>query len=401
LEFNSRMMNIQEKLNKIKSRHLQVCSRCIYDETVSNIYFDEQGVCNYCLSSDELLEQYNTGKEEGRRELDRIMKQIKHEGRNKKYDCIIGVSGGTDSSYLLHLAVKEYGLRPLAVHYDNTWNSAIATENIRKVLSKLNVDIYTYVVDNKEVDDYVRSFMLAGVPELDAPTDIAAPEILYRACGKYGVKYVLEGHSFIAEGVSPMGNNYFDGKYIQDIHKKFGKVKEKTYPNMTFYRFLKWTFFKRIKKIRPLWYITYSKESAREILEKEYNWVYYGGHHLENRITDFTHSYYNPIKFSIDNRNWSLAAAARNGIMTREEALEIYCTYLEVDKTLLQYVKKRLELSDEEFERIMNIPKKSFRDYKTYKKRFELLRPFFYVLAKANLVPMSFYIKYCFPLEKH
>lgn len=168
----------------------------------------------------------------------------------------------------------------------------------------------------------------------------------------------------------------------------------KTFPNMTFAAFMKWVLIKRIKKIRPLWYINYSKEEARDHLEKNYGWQYYGGHHLENRMTAFLHTVYNPQKFGIDNRNWSLAAAARNNLMTRDEALRIYHSPIESDKELIEYFKKRLSLPEEEYRRIMSGQKKTFKDFKTYKKRFETLRPLFYLLAKAHLVPMSFYIKY-------
>ncbi|HVG40827.1 MAG TPA: hypothetical protein VM888_04370, partial [Chitinophagaceae bacterium] len=207
------------------------CSRCIYDERVSRISFDEEGVCNYCKMSDELKQQYKTGMPEGEAELFKIIEAIKAAGKDKKYDCVIGVSGGTDSSYTLAKAM-EWGLRPLAVHFDNTWNTAVASRNITLVTQKLGVDLSTYVVDNKEMDDITRSFFYSGVPELDCPTDIALAEVLYRAANKAGVRYILEGHSFITEGVSPMGTNYFDGKYIKDIHKKFGKLRLKTFPNM-------------------------------------------------------------------------------------------------------------------------------------------------------------------------
>jgi N-acetyl sugar amidotransferase len=372
---------------------MRICSRCIYDERVSRISFDQNGVCNYCKMSDDLKAQFKTGTPEGERNLLQMVEQIKKEGRNKKYDCIMGVSGGTDSSYALAKA-KEWGLRPLAVHFDNTWNSAIATENIRKVTTSLKVDLYTHVVDNKEMDDITRSFFLASVPELDCPTDIALAETLYRACAKHGVKYILEGHSFVAEGVSPMGTNYFDGKYIKSVHNQFGKRKMKTFPNMNFTSFMKWVLIKRIKKIRPLWYIDYSKDVAKKYLEEKFGWQYYGGHHLENRISAFTYSVYKPQKFAIDDRNWSLAAAARNGLMEREKALEIYRKPIEPDTELITYFKKRLALSDQEYNTVMVGDKRTYKDFKTYKKRFERLRPLFYVLAKANLVPMSFYIKY-------
>lgn len=388
-----------KKLQVQRINGKQICSRCIYDESVPSIHFDDDGVCNYCHMVDSLIKEYHTGEPEGENTMLAIIDEIKKEGKDKKYDCIIGLSGGTDSSYMVYWALKN-GLRPLAVHYDNTWNTAIATENIRKVLSKLNVDLYTWVVNNKEADDIFRAFFLADVPELDASTDLALAETMYRAASKFKVKYILEGHSFIAEGISPLGKNYFDGKYIKSIHKKFGRKSLKTYPLMTFAKFIKWTTIKRIQKIRPLWYIKYSKEEARTFLEKEFGWEYYGGHHLENRMTAFNHSYYFPKKFEIDYRNNSLSASVRNGKMKREVAIDEYYNkppYLEPE--LIEYFKKRLGFSDVEFEIIMKRPPKYWYEYPTYKKRFELLRPFFYILMKSHLVPRSFYMKYCFPVK--
>lgn len=382
---------------KNQSKNLVICTRCIYDSTVPGIDFDFEGVCNYCKQIDELEKIYNTGKPEGYKKLNEIISRIKYEGRKKQYDCIIGVSGGTDSSFLLWKS-KQWGLRPLAVHYDNTWDSAIATENIRKVTSKLNIDLYTYVIDNKEADDIFKSFLLAGVPEFDASTDLAFTQVLRMVAAKYGIKYILEAHSFRAEGVSPQKNNYFDGMYIKDIHSKYGKLSMQTFPLMTFGQFMKWILVYRQKFIRPLWYIDYSKQMAREILSKETGWEYYGGHHLENRATAFLHKIYHPQKFGIDNRNWSLAAQVRAGILTRDEALKIYNTPIEPDPQLIEFVKKRLDLSDEEYDSIMNGEKRTFRDFKTYKRRFERLRLFFGIMARLNLVPRSFYIKYCFPL---
>jgi hypothetical protein len=223
---------------------------------------------------------------------------------------------------------------------------------------------------------------------------------MYRAAAKYKVKYVLEGHSFIAEGISPLGKNYFDGKYISSIHKRFGKLKMKTYPLMTFWKFIKWTAFFRIKKIRPLWYIKYSKEDAKVFLKNEFGWEYYGGHHLENRMTAFFHSIYCPQKFQVDYRNNSLSASVRSGQMERDEAIEEYYhkpPYIEPE--LLSYFKKRLNLSDEEYDTIMAKPPRYWYEFPTYKKRFERLRPFFYLLMKASIVPHSFYMKYCFPVK--
>lgn len=378
---------------------MRVCSRCIYDERVAAIEFDEHGVCNYCKQVDRLKEEYGTGTPAGKQRLETIIEEIKRAGHGKPYDCVIGVSGGTDSSYLMYLA-RSWGMRPLAVHYDNTWNTAISTQNIRKVLQALDVDLYTHVVDNKEADDIFRSFFLAGVAEIDASTDLALAETAYRAATRHGIAYVLEGHSFVTEGITPVGRNYFDGRYIQAIHEQFGRLPLHSYPLMTFSRFLYWSCVARIRKIRPLWYIDYSKEDARAFLERECGWQYYGGHHLENRMTAFFHGIYAPQKFNSDFRNNTLSAQVRNGQLSREEAWAEYVAPPVVEEELLAYFKKRLGLSDDEYERVMRSPPKSWYEYPTYKKRFERMRPLFGLLAKHNLVPMSFYLKYCFPVRQ-
>ncbi|MDF1678193.1 MAG: N-acetyl sugar amidotransferase, partial [Legionellaceae bacterium] len=387
------VMRLNEDLSKID---IQVCSKCIYDERVPSISFDASGVCNYCRQLESLKVEYGTGTEKGNKTFSKIVEDIKTAGKGKKYDCIIGVSGGTDSCYLLHLA-HQLGLRPLAVHYDNTWNTATATQNIRKVTSKLNIDLYTHVCDNKEADDIFRAFFYADVAEIEASTDLGYAEILYRVASKYKLKYVMEGHSFVTEGITPVGRNYFDGKYIKSIHSAFGKLPMRTYPLMTFARFLWWTVAVKIRKIRPFWYIDYNKEDARALLEREYDWEYYSGHHLENRMTAFFHSVYLPQKFKADLRNNTLAALVRNGKITREAAWKEYNTPPIVEDDLVTFFKKRLGITDAEYDRVMSAPPKSWYEYPTYKKRFERFRPLFSILAKADLIPMSFYLKYCFP----
>jgi len=377
----------------------KMCSRCIYDTSVPSITFNSKSVCNYCEMTDSLIEEYGTGKQKGELELKKIAEDIKREGKGKKYDCIIGVSGGTDSSFMLHWAVKN-GIRPLAVHYDNTYNTAIATLNITKITQQLKIDLYTHVVDNTEMDDIYKAFFKANVPEIDAASDLAVAEILYRIASKYKMKYILEGHSYLEEGVTPLGKNYFDGKYISSIHKQFGKMKMKTYPLMTFAQFMKWILLLRIKKVRPFWYMEYSKAEAKKILIKEYGWEDYGGHHLENRMNAFSHSIYFPQKFDIDYRNNTLSAQVRNGKMDRNEAIkEYYETLPHIEEGLEDYMKKRMGFSDEEYQNVLKAKPKYWYEYPTYKKRFEHLRPFFKILYKANLVPKSFYMKYCFPVN--
>lgn len=376
-----------------------ICSRCIYDLTIPGIQFDAAGVCNYCLQIDALEVEYKPRHPDGEENLKALLSQIRCASKKNQYGCVVGVSGGTDSSFLLLKAV-EWRLKPLAVHYDNTWNTSVATENIRKITSLLGVDLSTYVINNKESEDIFRSFLHAGVPEFDASTDIALVQILRTAAAKHKVKYILEGHSFLAEGISPIGKYYFDGRYIQDIHRKFGRVPMKTFPNMTFFDFLRWIIVYRQRVVRPFWYTNYSKKEARIILEKNFQWKYYGGHHLENRATAFFHKIYAPQRFGMDYRILSLAAEVRSGSLSREDALEIYRKPLVPDIELVEYVKKRLGLSDKTYMELMKAPLKSFRDFRTYKKTFERCRPLFYLFAKAQLVPMSFYLKYCFPIEK-
>lgn len=378
---------------------LQICATCIYDERVPGIVFDAQGICNYCEQVEALKTQYGTGSTRGRQALDAILQDIRRDGRGRPYDCIIGVSGGTDSSYLMHLAV-EHGLRPLAVHYDNTWNSAIATMNIEKVLRGLQVDLYTHVVDNKEIDDIFRSFFFAGVAEIEASTDLGYAYLLRLVAAKYQISYILEGHSFVAEGITPLKRNYFDGKYIYSIHKRFGRRKIKTYPLMTFGRFLRSALLTRVKFIRPLWYLDYSKEKAQSMLSSRYGWVYYGGHHLENRMTAFYHSVYLPQKFGADMRNNALSARVRAGALDREAAWAEYNTSPHIEEELVTYFKKRLGLSDKEYSHIMADEPRSWTDFPTYKRRFEKLRWLFKILAKSELVPMSFFLKYCHPIPR-
>lgn len=370
-----------------------ICTRCIYDETVPNISFDGEGVCNYCRQIEGMEQEYPTGAEGGAR-LQKLVDEMKAAGRGKKYDAVIGVSGGCDSSYLVHQMKEVYGLRLLAAHFDNTWNSTIATENIHNVLEKLNVDLFTIVVDNKEYDDIYRSFFKAGVKDIDCATDIALATTLYRAAEKFGIKYMIEGHSFRTEGVAPLGWVYMDGKYIQSVHKQFGKLPMKTFPNLWLHKQLQWMLFGRIKKIRPLYYMDYDKEAAKKLLADKYGWQWYGGHHLENRFTAFAHSYFFPRRWDMDFRIAGYSAYCRNGWMTREEALALMNEPPHLEPGLLEFLKKRLGFSDAEFEGLMTMPKKTYKDYTTYKRTFERMRPFFWLMYKMDLIPKSFYMKY-------
>ena len=370
-----------------------ICSRCIYDDNIPYITFDENGVCNYCQQHDQLEKEYPTG-EQGLKILQDLAEKIKQEHKNKKYDVVVGVSGGTDSSYMLYLATEILGLRVLAAHFDNTWNSKIAVENIKNVTEVLDIDLFTHVVDSKEFNDIFKSFLKASVPEADTASDIALATTHYLACEKFGIKYIFEGHSFRSEGIAPPGWTYMDAKYIETIQKHFGTIPLKTLPNLWMRKWFKWMIINRIKKIRPLYYIDENKDKIKQFLKTQFGWQDYGGHHMENRIAYFVNNYWFPQKVGIDLRQCEFSAFVRTGQMTRDEAINKIKEPHEFDQSIIEEILKRLNLSEKEFEDIMNAPNKTYRDYKTYKQRFERMRPFFYLLYKMDLVPKSFYMKY-------
>jgi len=368
------------------------CTRCLYDERIPDITFDSNGACSYCKIHDEMDKEYPTGAA-GWEELKKLAVKIKRSGRNKKYDCVIGVSGGCDSSYLCYLAKEKLGLRPLAAHFDNTWNSKIAVNNIYTVLKKLDIDLYTYVMDNEEFNDMAKSFLNASVPEIDALTDIALATTLYMAADEHKIKYILQGHSFRTEGIVPLGWFYFDGKYISDIHKKFGTMKMDRYPNLWLGKWL-WWLMKGIKRVRPLYYIDYHKENTKKFLAEKFGWEWYGGHHMENRYTTFENIYLHPKKFNIDFRYVEFSALVRSGQMKKEDALKKLEKLPDCPENVVEEVKKRLGLDEKEFERIMNLPPKTAKDYKTYHPTFKRLKYLFWLLYKMDRVPKSFYVKY-------
>ncbi len=376
------------------------CRRCLYDDSIRGLTFDDQGVCSYCRLHDEMDREYPTG-QAGEKILRELADRIRREQRGRPYDVVVGVSGGCDSSYLIHKTI-DWGLRPLAVHFDNTWNSTTAVENIHRVLDKLGVALHTHVVDNEEYDDIYRAFLLAGVPDIEAPTDIALATTLYHASHKFGVKYMFEGHSFRTEGVSPLGWLYMDGKYIESVVKQHGHYEAhrlRTFPNLWLSTFLRYTICGGVKKIRPLYWLDYRKEDAKALLTREYGWRWYGGHHLENRFTAFYHSYFLPRRFGIDQRPNGYSALIRSGQMTREEGLRLMSEPPPFDTEVLTMIKKRLGFTDQEFERVLTLPKRSYRDFRTYKRTFERLRPLFWALYKLDRVPKSFYVKYTVPAE--
>ena len=354
------------------ARKYQICTRCIMDTSDPEIHFDENGVCSHCKRYDEMAKRETYYDETGQQKLKKIIKKIKKKGRNKRYDCIIGVSGGTDSTFMAY-HVKQLSLRPLAVHLDNGWDSELAVNNIENLLKKLSIDLFTKVIEWEEFKDLQLAFLRASTPDSEIPTDHAILAILFQVAANNNIRYIITGQNVVTEGYSvpSWSQGHGDWQYIRNIHKKFGKLKKiDSFPRQGILRTIHYKLFKRIKIIPILNYIPYEKKEAFRLLEKELDWRPYGGKHLESKYTHFFQSYILPRKFRIDKRRIHLSALISSGQMTREEALaemekELYSP--EQLKKEKEYVLKKFELHEEEFENIMSSPPKSFKDYPSYK----------------------------------
>ncbi len=353
--------------NKSSSTESKRCSLGIWDHTIPGIKFDEQSVSNYAIIQQNLMKDFPLG-EKGMKDWENNVEKIKNEGKGKAYDCIIGVSGGTDSSYLLHLA-KEYGLRPLAVNLDNGWSSDIALKNIRKMTSALNIDLETYVINYEEIKDILRSYLRAGLPWIDNPTDQAIQAILYKFAKQQRVKTILIGTDFRSEGKQPTEWTYSDRKQLKFVQKQFGSEKLKTYPMISLFNKAYLGYLKGIKFQSPFNYLSYNKQAAQKLLIEKYAWEYYGEHHHENLFTKWTIGYWMYEKFGIDKRLITYSAQVLNGIITRDEALAIVSKKPYDDSKIeseTNYVLKKLGIEKTEYDKIWNSPNKSFRDYPSH-----------------------------------
>ena len=347
---------------------LKICSRCVMDTTATEITFDDKGICNFCHQYDNVNIKDLYIHKNGKERLNNLIRKIKKDGKNRQYDVLIGISGGVDSSYVAYLVKKVYGLRALAIHLDNGWNSELAVENVEHIVKKLDIDLFTYVLDWKEFKDIQTSFLKASVSNIEIPTDHAIWALLIKTAAKHKISYIIAGNNVVTESIMPSSWLYGskDSRFIKSIHKQFGKVKLKTYPSLTTFDYIKYLLFKGIRWVPILNYIDFVKNDAKQLLIDELEWRDYGGKHYESIFTRFFHSYYLPVKFGYDLRKSYLSALVCSGQMRRDEALE----ELErppLDKNLLEqdriYVLKKLGLTESEFEQILNKPNKKFSDY--------------------------------------
>ncbi len=352
----------------------RMCSKTIMDTTADpDIVFDENGVSNYVKKYTDFVQSRIPTDNDAPVLLQKIVDQIKQEGKRNEYDCIIGVSGGVDSTYTAYYAKKILGLRPLAVHMDNGWNSELAVSNIEKILKKLDIELHTEVLDWEEFKDIQLSFLKASTPDGEVPTDHAIWGILYRVAVKYKIKYIISGTNARTEGILPRSwaQGHIDTAYLKDVQKQFGSKPVKSFPLLSPFHLLYYIALKKIKKVNLLDYIRYSKKEAMRVLIDELGWVYYGGKHYESVYTRFFQGYILPLKFNIDKRRAHLSTLVCAGEITRDEALsEISKPEYPSEDMLKQdliFVKKKLGLTDTEFEHILQLPAKKYTDYKNYK----------------------------------
>ena len=350
----------------------QICSNCVMDNTDSQISFDDSGVCDHCQTFyEKILPNWDTS-EKGEEKLIKILDQIKKEGKNKDFDCIMGMSGGIDSSYLLYVMKEKFNLRPLVFHVDAGWNSQIAVNNIEKLIDGLGLDLYTEVIDWEEMKDLQLSFFKSGVSHIDTPQDHAFFATMYNFASKHKIKYILTGANYSTECIrNPLEWMYFQSDSIQlkDIHKRFGNKPLNNYPitNILWHK-IYLPYIKGIKVVKPLDYVPYHKESAMQVLVDKFGYQKYPQKHFESRFTRFYESYWLPKRFGYDTRKVQYSSLILTKQMTRDEALK-KLDKLPYDQSIIkndfEYIANKLDISVDELQSYMDMPKKTYNEYKS------------------------------------
>ncbi len=372
------------------------CKVCLSNETIPNLKFDIKGICQFCSMHDEMNKEFplNSNSE---KEIYKIAQKIKNDGKNLKYDSLVGISGGRDSTFLLYYLKKILKLRPLAVHYDNGFDSDVSVSNILKVCEKLDVDLETNVADWNSFKKITKSFFLAGVSDPDTPTDVGIFKTMYQTAYRENIKYVFNGHSFRTEGIEPLDWTYMDGKYIENIHSHFGDGDLSKFDNFYISDLIKYKLYSGIKTILPLNYIQYSYDKVEKILNDEIGWTYYGGHHHESLLTKFVVSSYLPKKFNIDRRLTSYSAMVRSKLISKSEAKNIIIKKSiskdEEDK-LTDYILNKLDLTNDQYKEILEKKNVNFRNFKTYYSTYKYFKFPIKLLSDFKLIPKLLYLRY-------
>lgn len=358
------------------------CKTCLMTDDIARI--EPDGECEYCKLHKTLENNSSPAM------LEQELEKLRRKGKNKFYDCLIGISGGFDSSLLLEYAVKKWNLRPLVIHFDNGWNDDFAEHNISVMTTMLNVDFIRYQVNREEYDDACKAFLYASTPDADIPNDIIMTATMYRVARMYGIKYILNGHCFRTEGSSPRKWTYMDSKYIRSVYKAYIGKEIKTLPLLSIKDQVVYGFL-GIKNIRPFHHIKIDRSFELRRLKSEYGWTDYQLKHGENIYTAFIGYYLLPLKFGIDKRRVYLSARIRSGMISKAEAKhEISKGYSPISLTKIF---ERLGLTQNAFSRVMDYPVKDHTDFDCY--NFKRYRFPIWILVRMKILPYTFYYKYC------
>lgn len=367
------------------------CVRCIMDTSDPEILFDAEGICNHCVRAEGLIRDRLPLYQTGDYQVGKLIPRIQAAGRGRPYDCIVGVSGGTDSTYVAYQA-KQLGLRPLAVHFDNGWNSELAVQNIAGTLAKMGIELFTYVVDWKQFRDLQLSFLKASVPDAEIPTDHGIWATLYRTAARFGAPYILSGTNIATESILPVRWTYgvTDWHYIRSVHRAFDGGSFSTYPRSGLLRFGWYVMVRKIRTVSLLNSVPYDKKEAQALLTREVGWRDYGGKHHESVYTRFFQSYILPRKFGIDKRKAHLSSLIMSGQLTRAEALaelELPVADPKLIQEDLEFVSKKFGMTVAEFERLLDRPIRSYRDYPNSSERIERLKGWVRGAQRRGLLP--------------
>lgn len=365
-----RSIGVVLRIMKKNIRKYQVCTRCVMDTTDTKISFDKNGVCDHCQNFDKNIKPFWNPNANRLKELEFAAEKIRKAGKGREYDCILGLSGGADSSYLAYVAKEIMHLRPLAFVVDTGWNLNVAVENIEKIVKGLNLDMYTEVINWKEMRDFQLSMFKSQISSQDAPQDHAIFASLYNYAAKHHIKYILTGSNNSTEFIRPPVEWIYmnDLRMYKDIHKKFGKVPFRTFPTCSIFKYrLLYHYIYGMERFYPLDYVIYDKSEAEKFLHEKYGWTKYANKHYENVFTRFFEGYYLPHKFGFDTRKDVYSTQILAGTMTREQAIENLKKnpydpdLMEQDK---EYIAKKLGISKDEFDNIIEGENKTPSDYK-------------------------------------
>lgn len=369
-------------------KYYQMCTRCVMDTTDTEITFDQQGVCNHCHEFDAITSKRWFPNDEGKAQLKKIFNKIREERKSYEYDCILGLSGGLDSSYLA-LMMKEYGMRPLVVHVDAGWNSELAVYNIEKVVKYCGYDLHTHVMNWQEVRDLQLAYLKSGIANQDVVQDHAFFSSLYHFAVANKINYVISGGNIATESVFPKSWHHtaMDAINLKAIHKKFGKLQLKDYKVISFLQYyFYYPFVKGMKVVLPLNYIPYSKEQALLELQEKVGYKPYGRKHGESRFTKFFQNYYLPVKFNIDKRKIHLSSMVLSGLMSREQALAELLKPLYDDSELREdkhYIAKKLGISVEQLDEYISSPGHDYSEYPNWDSRYSFMKRVQFLVSKT------------------